>query len=391
MYTKVLPSISPTQIKQPYRFEMTGIIIYSIEELYYHCYHYWKESIDDFIMGRLEAWIRDALGLPFIANQIARIQEESQISITKQYMEFLSLIDYFQDKELYALSKKIFRWEHKHEWERAKDKGDLYMHRGEYTQAIVQYQKALEYTEDGKLLNNISMAYMQMGQYQKASQYLTAAYKKEPQNPKILINCALLAQQQKDYEQAENYLQSALTIEETGIGWFYYGSLKEQMGRKEEAYEGYQRSILFKDSQEGFLALARWHRKNGEPEKALEKLEQMPFTHHWDFYIEKANILETENKGAEAIIVLQKASQSLLPNPQGLTTLSRLYRTNNQVPQAKKIIEQAIQLYPENVEVQLEWSRVQKKEGKTKSYQQKLKKILFGWIQRYRQQSEELL
>ncbi|NLL70062.1 MAG: tetratricopeptide repeat protein [Epulopiscium sp.] len=390
MYTKVLLSLSPSQVRYPYRFEMTDKTIYSLEELYYHCYHYWKESLDDFLMGKIEEWIKEELHLPSIANQMAKIKEQGENQITKQYIEFLSLIEYFSDEELYVLSKEIFRWEHKHEWERAKDKGDLYIHKREYQKAIEYYQKALQYTEDVTVLNNVGIAYMEMGQYEKARQYLFAAYGKNSKNAKILLNLSQLAVQEKEYEKAEDYLKKALAVHESGQGWCYYGRLKEKMGQEEEAFEAYQRSITFPDSQDGYIALARWYQSKRDPDKALDILEQMPSKYHWDYYIEKAKILEMQHKEKEGIALLQKAFHTFTPHPQGFVHLSRFYRITHQMDQANKIIQQALQFYPDNKEIQLEWARVQKREGKIKNYQDTLKNILFGWIRNYRSESEDL-
>ncbi|NLP45736.1 MAG: tetratricopeptide repeat protein [Epulopiscium sp.] len=390
MYTKVLPSISPNKIKYPYHFEITQKNIYSLEELYYHCYYYWKESIDDFIMGKLEDWIREELDLPSIANQIASTKEKNSKCITKQYIDFLGIIDYFSDKELYLLGKEIFRWEHKHEWEKAKDKGDLYIRRGEYEKAIEYYEKALQYTEDSRVLNNIGIAYMERKQYEKAYQYLFAAYTKTPQNIKILFNLSFVAQQQKEYKKAEEFLKEALSIKECGEGWYYYGQLQEKLENEEEAYLAYQRSITFSDSIEGFLALARWYRQRNQVDQALQVIEQLPSKHNWGYYIEKAKILEQQKKSEDGIQLLQEAFHTFTPHPQGFIMLSKLYRTTNQKDQASKIIQQALQLYPNNDAVKLEWARVQKKEGKIKNYQEILKDILFGWIQKYRNPLEKL-
>ena len=83
---ELLISLTQQENQFPYRFPGTGIQVYSFEEVLYHVYHYWKQSVDDVVDSGLASWVHDSLGLSFLS---ARMKEISKIE--KRIKRFQSI------------------------------------------------------------------------------------------------------------------------------------------------------------------------------------------------------------------------------------------------------------------------------------------------------------
>jgi tetratricopeptide (TPR) repeat protein len=385
--TSFIRSISPEKAAHPYCFYTTNRNVYSLEELYYHCYHYWKQSVDDFLTGKLEEWIETNLGLHHIARQIAKVNDE-KTSITDQYISFLGLIDYFYEKELNTLRNDIYCWENKADWERCKEKADDFMKQNKQQEAIKWYKKTLVFEENSKLFNNIGIAYMRNGQYNKAIYYLNKAHQKDPKNLEIILNIVQVSMMQQNYKQAAVYLNKASCDYNTKEIWFHYGELFFAVKEEKKAIEAYRTAIHLGSTLNAPMALARIYVKHQRYEKAVEQMKQVPQQRkNVIYWIEMANIYEQWGKEAEAIQYIEKSI--VLDSKQILCwiTLARLYRKKRLFIKAHEVIQQALQIDQEDEMALLEYARIQKDKGQEKDYQLSLKGILFKMIGRYRQKN----
>ena len=107
-----------------YIFKYTNIKVYSLEEALYHCYHYWKESLDDFISQDFVDWVKDDLQMSFIASRIKEIIHYD--SLSERLIKFLCIIDYFNEREILEIRGRLSEWEKRLEWEKLKDRGDYF-------------------------------------------------------------------------------------------------------------------------------------------------------------------------------------------------------------------------------------------------------------------------
>lgn len=385
--SSLILSVSPEKAERPYYFYMTKIKVYSLEELYYHCYHYWKQSIDDFLMGKLEEWIKLELGLASISGQIAKIRDEYS-SITDQYIKFLGLIDYFYESELDILRKEIFKWENKAEWEKCKEKADYFMGQNKPKEAIKWYKKAIVYDENGKLYNNMGVACMRMGWYEDASYFLNKANEMEPNNISILLNLTEVYMLKGNFEQGAKYLNQAAKLEDSKKIWFYYGELYRNQGSEPEAIESYKRAIQKGDTFDSFLRLVRIYIRRRDFETAEDYLEQVTNAFRNEVYwLEYAKLYEAWNKEELALDCVQKSLEKNTKYIPAWVALARLYRKKRKLDEAGYAIDEALKINEEDEEVKLERARILKEKGKKEEYQFSIKELIKRWIHRYRQDS----
>ena len=383
--SSLILSVSPENVERPYCFDMTRVRVYSIEELYYHCYHYWKQSIDDFIMGKLEDWIRIELGLSHISGQIAKIKDEYS-SITEQYIRFLGLIDYFYDSELESLRKEIYKWEHKAEWEKCKEKADYFMAQEKPEEAMKWYMKAIVFDENPKIYNNMGVASMHMGWYRDAAYYFQKAYQKEPNSIPILLNLTDVYILQKNFKEAGKYLSQAAQLDDSQVIWYYYGELYNSMGNQKKAIEAYLKAISKGDHFDSYIKLARIYVQEKDFETAQAYLEKIKTSQRNEIYwMEYSKLYEAWDKKDLALEAVQKSISKNKNYIYSWIALARFQRRNNCLEEAEKAISEALRIDAENEEAQIEAAKIQKELGKEKEYRQSLKELINKWVHRYRQ------
>ncbi|WP_058485678.1 tetratricopeptide repeat protein [Defluviitalea phaphyphila] len=385
--SSLILSVSPEKVERPYYFYITKIKVYSLEELYYHCYHYWRESIDDFIMGKLEDWIKNELGLISISGQIVKIKDQYS-SITDQYINFLKLIDYFYESELELLRKEIFKWENKAEWEKCKEKADYFMKQNKPEEALKWYKKAIVFDENEKIYNNMGVAFMRLGLYEDATYFFTKANEKKPNYIPILLNLVEVNMLRKNYEEAGRYLNQAAMIEDSKTIWYYYGELYNHKGMEEEAVESYKRAIDKGDDFKSYISLAKFYVRKKEYDKAKECLDKIPASSRnevfWLEYAKLYEILEKKN------LIFEYIKKSIEKNPKYIyawIALARFYRKDKNFEKAYEAIYKAFRIDDENDEAKLELAKIQKEEGNKKEYKFSIKQLIKKWIHRYRRGS----
>lgn len=381
----VLLSVSPETVQKPYCFYMTQKKVYSLEELLYHCYFFWKQSIDDFLMGNLEQWIEEQLHLSHIASKITWIKNKEK-TITDQYMGFLDIIEYFTADELHSIQKEMFRWEHKDEWEKCREKGDYLLQQHKLKEALQWYEKGLQLEEDALLLNNTGVAYMKLGEYDIAYQYLQRALDKKMDDPRLLLNLIEVSLCKKKTKKAQEYLKLAQKTASAKDLYFYEGELHQASGNYKKAEESYKKAVELGDQYISIVKLAGLYTKQNQYEEAVKTLQQISLKNP-QYYIELAQIFYEWGRNEQAIKYAKEAleqDQTFIP---GWLFLARLFREKKDLPSALEAVEKARSLSPEMDGVQLEYARIQKAQGKAKDYQYTLKSILKKWIERYRQGS----
>lgn len=379
-------SLSPETVERPYYFHLTQKRVYSLEEMLYHCYHFWKQSIDDFLVGKLEEWIEKELQLPQIAAKIVWSKSRER-SITKQYLAFLTITDYFYPEELTELKRQMLAWEHKAEWEKCKEKGDLLNQQQNVQEAIGWYQKALEYADHYTIFNNMGVAYMKGKQFAEALGCFEKAYDQDPGNSKILFNLIEVLLSMKKYHRAEEYLQKIGQRQKSKDLYYYYGELYRGRGDFSSAEEAFKKAIALGDDFRSYIRLGQLYTDQSNFEQAIQTVQQIPDQQREDYYMEVAYIFEKWGREEQAI---QYAKQALAHNDRYIEPwilLAKLHRRRRELDMAQQAIEKALAINPGSESAQLESARIQKAQGRVKDYQFSLKSILKRWIGQYRQQT----
>ena len=124
----------------PYQFHLSGIRVYSLEQLCYYIYHHIytidEETFDDTLFYWIEKNL-DEKGL------VKRLREAKKNKRTLKEMVRLLLlyVDYYSKEEINGLQKIIEEIEAQNPVENRKTEGDNYLRYGRTMEALAVYQK----------------------------------------------------------------------------------------------------------------------------------------------------------------------------------------------------------------------------------------------------------
>lgn len=377
-------STSPENVHRPYYFSSTRKRIYSLEELMYHCYYYWKQSIDDFLAGKFEMWITDDLNLPYLASQIEKIKSKEK-TITAQFISFLNIIDYFEDNEINLITKEVYSWENMDQWRKFKEKGDYFLQIGNFSEAIRYYLEAIDINDDVSILNNLGIAYMRQFKYNDAMLCFQKAHFKEPYNEKIMINIVQLLMIKGEYETAEAQLQK-FNFKKNSIDAYL---LKGEIALIKKDYEN--ALIFFKeandlgDNFESNIKIANIYADLGEYKAAIIALENIEAKDNFEYAYYYSKLLFKIGKIKDAIAYAEQAVEFDKKNIDIWLLLVKLYKKNKNISLAERALLKVFEIDPENEEAKLEYATLKKSKGLIKDYQNILKGILNKWKQLYRE------
>ena len=365
-----------------YKFNMTGIKVYTFEEALYHCFNYWKESVDDFLSPEFISWVKESLDQKYIATKIAELKSIEGSS--EQLLKFLSLTDYFDEKAITQLKSEMSLWETRLEWERLKDMGDLFMERDEPQKAHNYYKKALLSGEDIKLLNNMGVCLMQLEIFDCAVDFLSRAYAMDKNDFNILINYAEALIYKGDFELAFKYLRKAERDGEKAVVSYLYGRLCQENNNLTEALSHYERAAELESDSFYCYTLAGIYTKLRKFNKALDVLNNITDKDR-TFFIHQAAVYAAFEDYAAAVKCMEKAVvHGERNNPHLWAILAKYHRLNYDMGRAERAALTALNIDSGNKQARLEMARIKKSQGKTKDYQKSLSQVLDTFKNEYR-------
>lgn len=379
-------SISPEAISRPYYFDSTRRKIYSLEELMYHCYYYWKQSIDDFLAGKIEIWIKEELKLPYLASRIEKIKDREH-TITTQYAAFLDVIDYFEIDEINSITKEVYSWENMDQWQKLKEKGDIALENEQYTQAVKYYLEAIDINDNVTILNNLGVAYMKQEKFEDALMCLQKAHFKEPYNEDIVVNTAQVLMLQGDYETAKAQLKKFDFASKGWKAYKLYGEISYIQQDYENALIYFKKAIDLGDDFTSNIRIADIYSVLGEYKGAINAIEAIKDKNNDQYYYNYARINYKFGKVRDAITQAEQAVEINRKNLDAWILLVKLYKKIKDIPQAERALLKVFELDPDNDEAKLEYATLKKSKGLIKDYQEVLKGMLNKWKQRYREQN----
>ena len=375
--------------EHPYRFPGTGIQVYSFEEVMYHVYHYWKQSVDDVTSPNLGAWVHDTLGLSRIAVKIKEITKIEPFS--ERMLAFLKIIPYFNNYEIEAIRPHFERWEKRLEWETYKERADDLVNRGEPGKAISLYRRALQYEENIPVLNNLSVAYMQLDNPDEACRCLKRALaiskskENEKSNWELLLHYGEALIAAKHFEEALHTIElAAQTAPKSADPDILYlkGELAAMTGKSDEAISFLEQAIALSPEEQYVFRLSDVYATRRQFEKALEILAKSKQS--LPCLMKTAELHNKADNLPAAISAIRKAIEIKSGFVELWVRLARYNRLNYDLVSAEEAITKAMSLDSGNERVRLELARIQKNMGQTRAYQQLLKGILSEFKGRYR-------
>jgi len=383
---ELLLCVSQEEAAYLYKFKTTGIQAGSFEEAVYHCYHYWKQSADDFVSEEFIQWVANGLHLSYLAlkiKEIAKIQ-----SFGDRLIGFLSLIDYLDPIQITKLKSELMAWEQRLEWERLKEQGDFLLEKGDPVKAYALYKKALALSENLPLLNNAALALTQLEFFEEAAGLLDRAYAMGPENAGIIRNIAEVSIYLHDFERALRALKAA---EDKGCAldeiYYLYGELNLQADNIRYSIDYFQKAIQQQPKAAYIFRLADVYLRLRQHDKALDALAQCPVQDV--ACLEK--LAEVHAKSDNLPGAIRAVEKALLQNNASAalwTKLAMYHRLDYDLQRANSAILKALALNPADDRARLENARIKKAMGKTGDYQAALQSILTGFKQNYREISE---
>lgn len=154
------------------------------------------------------------------------------------------------------------------------NRGLLYMNSMNLKDAIVDFEKALEYREDDwPAWNNLGCCYKYLGEFEKAIGYFEKAAEYMEDDPDILpySNMADCYEALGDYQKAINcYLKNLSMFPDRRKTWEEVGKLYSYMGKYKEALEAYESmNTLNEWTDDYYTGIAAVWMKMGDPKKSV--------------------------------------------------------------------------------------------------------------------------
>ena len=363
-----------------YRFKVTGVRVYTIEEALYHVFYNWREAVDDFCSNEMVVWL-NKIGLSFLGSKIKDI---ANTPFSESMLRFLSLVPYFDQIELDSLKSDLISWENRREWEQYKERADFLMKNGEPQRAIPLYKKALEQGENTHLLNNLAIAKMQLGEPKEAAELLNSAIKLSPNNIQLMFNYAESCILSRDFQKAEAVINNAEKLKNSHETHYLRGLLFYHQNNSIKAGEELKIALDMHKSSHYACLLADIYlsmRRYNDAQSAIDKISNKDAM----CYAKEAEIHEKTTNWPGAVKSIKKAIESKgLSKATLWAKLAYYYRRDYDNESAQAAIEKALKIDPENNIVRLENARIKKNLGKTREYQAGLNQILEGLKLSYR-------
>lgn len=382
MAANLIISLTQKEITAPYKFKTTGINVFSLEEAIYHCYRYWRESVDDFLSDELIGWVSDTLGLSLIASKIKEIAKIG--SFSGAFLSFLSMTDYLGGQDFSLLKKELAAWDKRLDWERLKERADYLTNSGEYKKAFALYRKALDYSENFALLNNAGITLLKQSRFGEAAICFERAVKLAPSNANLILNFIEALVLDGQFDKADELIKRAETFGEMSELHYFKGEISFYLGNYFSSVPHYERAIAIKDDPVYIYRLCDVFMKLRQYDKALEMLETVAVKDK--HYLKKqADIYAAYNNIPAAVKCMEKALLSERRSVDLWVRLARYHRLDYDLSRANSAIGMALSLAPDNSVAKLELARIRKAQGRTKEYQAALNGILKAFKQDYRE------
>lgn len=361
--------------KNPFKFNITNVKVYSFEEVIYHTYYNWKHLIDDIFSNEFITWVVDELSLKFLASQINKIAKIENLS--NKIISFVTLINFFEPVEIQSLKDELFKWEIGKEWEKLKDKGDYLVNNNEPLLAIEFYNKALKYVENFKLLNNLGVAYMRLENYSEAEKIFNKAYLMNNKKLQIILNYAEACIYNNNFDVSVNLLKTAKEMDENSSFLQYLlGEMNFVTKNFEYSIKFYKKAYSINKDGLYIYRICDVYLELHQFDKAIEILDLIKNRDKY-FYLKLSSVSEANKDIRGAIKYIEEGLKNITSDCELLVALAKYQRMGHKLKDSLTSINLALKLYPENEKVNFEYAKIIKAQGFIKEYQSVLKKILY--------------
>ncbi|MCL2852356.1 MAG: tetratricopeptide repeat protein [Defluviitaleaceae bacterium] len=376
-------AVSHEENKIPYKFKMTDINVYSLEEAAFHVYKYWRESGEEFLSQEFIDWTRDILKLPYYASQLTHLNEKN--SLSGRLVGFLSLFESYDEIRLSSLRAALQEWEARLMWERLKENADYLYRQGNPSKAAGLYKRALEYSENYQILNNYAMSLMKLYRFEEAAALLERAVALEPGSVRLRLG---LAESHIRARNLEAGLRSLISAGELDPGNpdidYMHGLLNLETGDTRHSIDNFKKALSAKYDPHYVYSLAQVYIRLRTYDKAAEALETI-IVKDKAYHIIKADIHRLTHNIPAAIKSIEQALATSRGDAELWTKLAAYHRLDYDLTKAENAVKKALAIDPSHERARFESAKIKKAQGKTKEYQTTLGGILSGFKAGFRE------
>ncbi|MCL2616339.1 MAG: tetratricopeptide repeat protein [Defluviitaleaceae bacterium] len=376
-------AVSHEETRTPYKFKMTDINVYSLEEAAFHVFKYWRESGEEFLSQEFIDWTRDTLKLPYYASKLTELHDKRALSA--RLIGFLSFFEFYDEIQLSSLRFALQEWEARLLWERLKENADYLYRQGNPAKAAALYRRALEYSENYQILNNYAMSLMKLHRFEEAAALLERAVALEPLSVRLRLG---LAESHIRAHSFEPGMRALITAGELDPGnpdiEYMHGLLNLETGDTRHSIEHFNKALSAKYDPHYIYSLAQVYIKLRSYDKASEILDTVADKDR-TYYIVKADIHKLTHNIPAAIKAIEKALLANRSDVELWTKLAAYHRQDYDLTKAENAVKRALSIDANYERANLEAAKIKKAQGKTKEYQTTLGNILSGFKASFRE------
>lgn len=182
----VLIACEEIKAKFPYRFKITGTVVYTVEELCYYIYHNILLLTDELLEDSFLQWLEKELHLTEKAGKLREVKEtlEGYEALSEAAFTLLTGGNYYSTEEIQGFLNRQKERKNITPAKAAVNKADSFLKYGQYSEAAMIYEILLNSAsiqgnlreETGKIRHNLGICRLHQEGFHRAAADFKAAY-----------------------------------------------------------------------------------------------------------------------------------------------------------------------------------------------------------------------
>ncbi|BBF45493.1 hypothetical protein lbkm_4260 [Lachnospiraceae bacterium KM106-2] len=169
--------------QNPYKFMMTGVSVYSIEEMSYYIYNNIYAIEENLLDENFIAWVRDEIHMKPLADKLFTLYQNKN-NLKDIVVTILCSNDYYSEKEVKEIILIMDEIINLPYIKRQKMKADNFLKYGQYSKAAAEYTSIVKSKDIGKftkeeygnILHNLGVTWVRIKTYEEAQDKFKEAY-----------------------------------------------------------------------------------------------------------------------------------------------------------------------------------------------------------------------